>query len=86
MPILLLCQRILLALVVSISTAVGIAIAYSSHKHHKKLPPYSPESMWQNMQASLVQKRISLLGVDPKSLGFSEQGNTYLLALPTPAR
>mmetsp|Transcript_34821 Transcript_34821/g.77303 ORF Transcript_34821/g.77303 Transcript_34821/m.77303 type:complete len:476 (-) Transcript_34821:554-1981(-) len=48
--------------------------------------------MWQNIQASTVQKslyqlermRKFLLGVDPKSLGASEQGSTILLAIPTP--
>jgi cytochrome P450 len=47
--------------------------------------------MWQNIKASTVRgldqvQRIRgfLLGVDPKSLGASEQGSTILLALPAP--
>mmetsp|Transcript_24773 Transcript_24773/g.54983 ORF Transcript_24773/g.54983 Transcript_24773/m.54983 type:complete len:473 (+) Transcript_24773:182-1600(+) len=48
--------------------------------------------MWQNIKASTVggglyqvqRMRRFLLGVDPKSLGASEQGSTILLAIPTP--
>jgi len=83
---------ILLALA-AVSVAVGLAIAYIYaifDKRHKKLPPYSPETMWQNIQASTVQKglfqverfRKFLLDVDPKSLAVSEQGSTFMLALP----
>mmetsp|Transcript_24764 Transcript_24764/g.54947 ORF Transcript_24764/g.54947 Transcript_24764/m.54947 type:complete len:515 (+) Transcript_24764:79-1623(+) len=85
---------ILLALA-AVSVAVGLAIAYIYaifDKRHKKLPPYSPETMWQNIKASTVggglyqvqRMRRFLLGVDPKSLGASEQGSTILLAIPTP--
>jgi hypothetical protein len=80
---------ILLALA-TVSVAVGIAYYAIFDKRHKKLPPYSPETLWQNLQASTVQKslfqverfRKFLLGVDPKSPAVSEQGSTFMLALP----
>jgi hypothetical protein len=59
-------------------------------KQRKRLPPYAPATMWQNIQASMVQKSLHQLqrmrnflqDVDPKSPGASEHGSTIMLALP----
>jgi len=82
---------ILLALAAAVSLTVGFAIACAVFdKRRKRLPPYSPSTMWQNIQATLVQKslyqlergRASLQGLDPKSRGASEHGNTVIYKFP----
>jgi hypothetical protein len=86
----------LLPVVVAVGVVGVITVAcviYTTlNKRRKRLPPYAPATMWQNIQALMMQKsmhkvtrmRKFLQDVDPKSPGASVHGNTIMLALPEP--
>jgi hypothetical protein len=55
-------HTLLLAFITALTLAVAFSIIYAifdkRHKILKRLPAYAPASMWQNIQAAMVQKSL----------------------------